>query len=88
MYKSIRNIGITSSIVRYYQTIGDFLACLYLNFLSLPYLFTPPLLDNIILLYQRNIKEISKKYQRNIKEISKKYQRNIKEISKKTIIYI
>ncbi|MFA5605169.1 MAG: hypothetical protein WC970_04830, partial [Dehalococcoidales bacterium] len=47
--------------------------------------------DNKILLYQRNIKEISKKYQRNIKEISKKYQRNIKETNfylQKQIIFI
>jgi len=83
MFWKSKNSKSKTLIARLYQTTGDYCAYLYFHILTFPLLSSFPLSENNILLYQRNIKEISKKYQRNIKEISKKYQRNIKEISKK-----
>jgi hypothetical protein len=85
MFWKSKNSKISSLIARIIQTTGDFIAYFYFHILTFPFLASFLISDNKILLYQRNIKEISKKYQRNIKEISKKYQRNIKEISKKQI---
>jgi hypothetical protein len=76
MFWKSKNSKISSLIARIIQTTGDSFAYFYFHILTFPFLTNFLISDNKILLYQRNIKEISKKYQRNIKEISKKYQRN------------
>ena len=57
MYKSIRNIGITSRIARLIQTIGDYFAYFYFQILTFPFLAYFLNSENYILLYQRNIEE-------------------------------
>jgi hypothetical protein len=76
MFWKSKNSKFNSLIARLYQTTGDCFAYFYFHILTFSFLAYFLISDNKILLYQRNIKEISKKYQRNIKEISKKYQRN------------
>jgi ribosomal protein S18 len=83
MFWKSKNSKFKTLIARLIQTTGDCFAYFYFHILTFPFLTNFLISDNKILLYQRNIKGISKKYQRNIKEISKEYQRNIKEISKK-----
>src|SRR5690606_13217357 len=75
-------------IARLYQTTGDSFAYFYFHILTFPFLTNFLISDNNILIYQRNIKEISKKYQRNIKEISKKYQRNKFLVTEANYFYI
>jgi hypothetical protein len=70
-WKSI-NSNFKILIARLIQTTGDYFAYFYFHILTFPFLTYFPISKYNILLYQRNIKEISKKYQRNIKEISKK----------------
>jgi hypothetical protein len=60
-----KNSKFNSLIARLIQTTGDYCAYLYFHILTFPLLSSFPLSENNILLYQRNIKEISKKYQRN-----------------------
>jgi hypothetical protein len=48
-------------IARLYQTTGDSFAYFYFHILTFPFLASFLISDNKILLYQRNIKEISKK---------------------------
>jgi len=65
MFWKSKNSKFNSLIARYIQTTGDFFAYFYFQILTFPFLTYFPISDNYILLYQRNIKEISKKYQRN-----------------------
>jgi hypothetical protein len=65
MFWISKNSKSKTLIARLYQTTGDCFAYFYIHILTFPFLVPFPLSDNIILLYQRNIKEISKKYQRN-----------------------
>jgi hypothetical protein len=88
MFWKSKNSKFKNLIARLIQTTGDFFAYFYFHVLTLPLLSSFPISDNNILLYQRNIKEISKKYQRNIKEISKKYQRNKFLFTKTNYFYI
>jgi hypothetical protein len=65
MFWKSQNSKFNSLIARIIQTTGDFIAYYYFHILTFPFLTNFLISDNNILLYQRNIKEISKKYQRN-----------------------
>ena len=77
MFWKSQNSKFNSLIARIIQTTGDFIAYFYFQILTFPFLTYFPISDNYILLYQRNIKEISKKYQRNIKETNFYLQKQI-----------